>query len=43
MPYTFPRLGLSAKTVKKHVVSMLWKTNARNRTMLVTLQKNAAQ
>lgn len=37
------RLGISVKTVEKHVGSMLRKTGARNRTMLVTLQQDAAQ
>ncbi|MFZ3415071.1 GAF domain-containing protein [Arthrobacter sp. 3Tela_A] len=32
------RLGISVKTVEKHVGAMLRKTGARNRTMLVTLQ-----
>jgi signal transduction histidine kinase/DNA-binding NarL/FixJ family response regulator len=37
------RLGISVKTVEKHVGSMLRKTGARNRTMLVTLQQEEAQ
>ncbi|MFZ3452323.1 GAF domain-containing protein [Arthrobacter sp. 7Tela_A1] len=32
------RLGISVKTVEKHVGAMLRKTGARNRTMLVTLR-----
>ena len=30
-------LGISAKTVEKHVGSLLRKTGARNRTMLVSM------
>ncbi|WP_156135098.1 hybrid sensor histidine kinase/response regulator transcription factor [Arthrobacter sp. L77] len=37
------RLGISVKTVEKHVGAMLRKTGARNRTMLVTLQQNTSQ
>ncbi len=36
------RLGISGKTVEKHVGAMLRKTGARNRTMLVTLQQDPA-
>lgn len=36
------RLGISVKTVEKHVGAMLRKTGARNRTMLVTLQQDPA-
>ncbi len=36
------RLGISVKTVEKHVGAMLRKTGARNRTMLVTLQQDAS-
>jgi len=37
------RLGISVKTVEKHVGAMLRKTGARNRTMLVTLQQDSPQ
>ncbi|KNC20178.1 hypothetical protein AC792_01480 [Arthrobacter sp. RIT-PI-e] len=37
------RLGISVKTVEKHVGAMLRKTGARNRTMLVPLQQDSYQ
>ncbi|WP_194266017.1 hybrid sensor histidine kinase/response regulator transcription factor [Arthrobacter yangruifuii] len=37
------RLGISVKTVEKHVGAMLRKTGARNRTMLATLRQEKPQ